>query len=573
MALHGLIRKGRIEVDRMVEVQSIPPRTREPTAVFVHYLNPDILSLYGFKVESTKVRQAGYELTRYALILASARVIFPISLLFEVSWLPRLMSKLAPALDMGQVQVCSPLGDAEGYINKKRSEFPEQQSLHPGYESAQLARRVNDELQGSWLPRIATSAASFITEAWRAELNVEGGLWDQVLRDLRSAGRSLPESPERAIERLPERLQGRAFLMMNVRPRLPFEWTGRAETNVQMFLARRYIESFLKEFDACILVGGKLGELDCGIARSRNFWDPRALSFIAAKQALEFLHLDAALGGLSWEDLAKLLQTEAYQALQPTLVRAARKIERTSSVFQKRPKRIRSRGPIANFEEVLGHVEYLAEHVSGRSLEPQADDQTRRVLDDSVSYVTSEPRSKTMQTKTQTILFMDVSGWSKLRPADIATFVEKAMPKLAEIVNRHSAELVNTWGDALVATFNSVTAACECALDIRDTFRRGTPQQGFAEGLRSRISLHMGEVIYTRNPIIERNDIFGPAVHLAARLEPKTQPGAVFCTEAVANALQEISGLGPKAAFVEEVELPKGFGKCKAFRVLGQGED
>lgn len=142
---------------------------------------------------------------------------------------------------------------------------------------------------------------------------------------------------------------------------------------------------------------------------------------------------------------------------------------------------------------------------------------------------------------------MDVSGWSKLTSVDIYRYVTDALPKLNVFLIKNQADFSNTWGDAIVATFNSAKNAAECALEIRDQFRRGTQLDGISNGLTCRLSLHQGEVMLCENPVRRGKDIFGNAVHIAAHLEPATTPGQVFCTESFADALKEVSGLGPSA--------------------------
>jgi class 3 adenylate cyclase len=176
-------------------------------------------------------------------------------------------------------------------------------------------------------------------------------------------------------------------------------------------------------------------------------------------------------------------------------------------------------------------------------------------------------------TVTLSILFMDLAGWSKLKTPQIATYLEKALPKLSDKIRAFHSTHLNTWGDAVVATFASAAAAANCALDVRDFFRRAAESDGVPRGLVPRVSLHLGEVIIATNPLLGKEDIFGEAVHLAARLEPVTARGQVFCTEALANALMAVAGTAPVAHPMGEVDLPKGFGQVKVFAVTGPNED
>jgi class 3 adenylate cyclase len=162
------------------------------------------------------------------------------------------------------------------------------------------------------------------------------------------------------------------------------------------------------------------------------------------------------------------------------------------------------------------------------------------------------------ETRTSSILFMDVSGWSKLKAPQIHDYVVKAMPQLGEQLK--GTRFLNTWGDAIVATFDSAKVAAEVALRLQDFFSRAYPQDGIAEGLSCRVALHAGETIVAQNPLTQKEDIFGDAVHVAARLEPMTEPGYVFCTQSFADRLREVTGAAPKPWPFEPIKLPKGFG-------------
>jgi class 3 adenylate cyclase len=177
-----------------------------------------------------------------------------------------------------------------------------------------------------------------------------------------------------------------------------------------------------------------------------------------------------------------------------------------------------------------------------------------------------------LKPKGVSILFMDVSGWSKLTPRQIHDYVTLAMPELA--AKLRSPSLVNTWGDAIVATFDNAVAAAESALDIRDYFQRTHSHEGVAEGLTCRVALHDGDVQVYANPLRGgMEDIFGHAVHVAARLEPATAPGYVFCTRAIADKLEGLKGMAPKAWHLGPRELPKSFGVVEVYVVTGPNEE
>ena len=179
------------------------------------------------------------------------------------------------------------------------------------------------------------------------------------------------------------------------------------------------------------------------------------------------------------------------------------------------------------------------------------------------------PAHGTSNTRLAALLFLDVHGWSKLTAKPIREYVEHALPQIAQLL--HGAFFKNTWGDGILATFSSASAAARAALDIRDFFTRG--QSGIAEGMTCRISLHQGEVFELHNAIRGTDDYFGGDVHLAARLEPVTSPGAIFCTAQFALALNATREPGhPVCRPLGPCDLPEGHGRIDVFFVSHPNE-
>lgn len=178
----------------------------------------------------------------------------------------------------------------------------------------------------------------------------------------------------------------------------------------------------------------------------------------------------------------------------------------------------------------------------------------------------------TPSTQTLSIMFIDLAGWSRLRLPQMESYWTQAFPEIARRIQQHRPVHANTWGDGVVATFKSVRTAAEAALDVRDFFRRATAEHGIPAGLVPRIALHRGDVLLVQNPLTERSDFLGPAVHVAARLEPKTEVGSVFCTASFKAGLDDLGEFAADAHAVGTIELAKGYGTCEVFEVRGPGE-
>lgn len=216
-------------------------------------------------------------------------------------------------------------------------------------------------------------------------------------------------------------------------------------------------------------------------------------------------------------------------------------------------------------------IDYGYVHDSRFSALHSGDDHTSRLLFESIDLHTTH-RSLQMANastdpvnKTGSILFLDIVGWSKLSASEIRSFVEKALPKLGEIAKKRRPWMMNTWGDAIVAVFDSATTCSETALELCEFFNRAKASDGVAPGMAARVGAHIGEVFQCTNPITTMTDIFGPAVHIAARLEPVAAAGHAFCTSDFANRLTEVHGEAPRAYRIGEIDLAKGFGRQEIF--------
>src|SRR4029450_7704695 len=123
------------------------------------------------------------------------------------------------------------------------------------------------------------------------------------------------------------------------------------------------------------------------------------------------------------------------------------------------------------------------------------------------------------------ILPADVAGYSRLTGVDEeGTHVQlqahlRALvdPKVAE----HRGRVVKNTGAGMLAEFSSVVDAVRCALDVQ----RGMAERNAGVPDEKRIEFRMG--INVGDIIIDRGDIFGDDVNVAARLESLAEPGGI----------------------------------------------
>ncbi|MBV9126583.1 MAG: adenylate/guanylate cyclase domain-containing protein [Verrucomicrobia bacterium] len=142
------------------------------------------------------------------------------------------------------------------------------------------------------------------------------------------------------------------------------------------------------------------------------------------------------------------------------------------------------------------------------------------------------------------MLFADVAGYGKLTDETIPHFVTHFLGRTAGLIARHpdAPLLKNTWGDAFYFVFDTVAAAGRFSLDLRDLID-ATPwsELGLPNGLRIRIGLHAGPVFAIVDPIIAQQTFTGFHVSRTARIEPITEEGQIYVSQAFA-ALAEAEG-------------------------------
>ena len=142
-----------------------------------------------------------------------------------------------------------------------------------------------------------------------------------------------------------------------------------------------------------------------------------------------------------------------------------------------------------------------------------------------------------MQRRLAAVLAADVAGFSRLMGVDeegtLAALKllrrELADPKIKE----HRGRIVKTTGDGLLVEFASVVDAVRCAVDVqREMVERNT-----CVPVERRIEFRMG--INLGDIIIDKRDIYGDGVNVAARLEALAEPGGICVSRVVRDQVRD----------------------------------
>jgi class 3 adenylate cyclase len=139
------------------------------------------------------------------------------------------------------------------------------------------------------------------------------------------------------------------------------------------------------------------------------------------------------------------------------------------------------------------------------------------------------PGEPYVDTAFRTIMFTDIEGSTSLtqRVGDArAMTVLRTHDEIVDAALRdHGGSEVKHTGDGVMGSFPSVAGALRSAIQIQTRLTEAAGRMPLE--LRVRIGLSAGE------PVTERDDLFGAAVQLAARLCARAEPGSILVSGAV----------------------------------------
>src|SRR5947207_2777889 len=131
--------------------------------------------------------------------------------------------------------------------------------------------------------------------------------------------------------------------------------------------------------------------------------------------------------------------------------------------------------------------------------------------------------------KLAAILAADVAGYSRLTGLDEEGTHARLQDHLRSLVDpkiaAHRGRIVKNTGDGMLAEFSSVVDAVRCALDVQLGMTQRNTEVPQEKRIEFRIGINVGDII------IDRGDIFGDGVNVAARLEGIAEPGGICISE------------------------------------------
>jgi adenylate cyclase len=133
------------------------------------------------------------------------------------------------------------------------------------------------------------------------------------------------------------------------------------------------------------------------------------------------------------------------------------------------------------------------------------------------------------------IMFTDMVGYSALSQRDEAlalNLLSEHRTILRPFFTKHDGREIETAGDSFFVEFNSAVEATNCAIEIQSTLNDRNKSELESRRILLRIGIHIGDVVYMDQ------HVHGDGVNIAARLEPKAQPGGICISEDVARQIR-----------------------------------
>jgi adenylate cyclase len=143
--------------------------------------------------------------------------------------------------------------------------------------------------------------------------------------------------------------------------------------------------------------------------------------------------------------------------------------------------------------------------------------------------------------KLTTLFSADVAGYSRLMGQDEAATVETITTYrevMSVLIKQHRGRVVDSPGDNLLAEFNSVVDAVQCAVAAQKELKARNAELREDRRMEFRIGINLGDVIE------EEDRIYGDGVNIAARLEGLAAPGGICVSKTAFDQIETKLPLG-----------------------------
>lgn len=282
--------------------------------IFAQFINPEFLALHnqGNLLQRPEAAKRRLEyVTRMALLTSRIGLVLPASYLFEVPGVADFMADTREVAEVGAIQLTAPATSLDDYQSIKATEYRDDAvNLYAVGKPSTAAVDV------PWRPRHGSSAGQTISNAWSQEVRPGAALSPVVESIVRANGVSY-RSAARSLSTVPDRLDGRALVARFVIDAIAVPVPPSGRYAVEWLLSNKYLESYLDDLDAAVLVDFPFGSFAPMIGGS----DQRQISAARVERVLKLLGISQAMlhRPVDWQLLLMLRDTFELDVLLPTL--------------------------------------------------------------------------------------------------------------------------------------------------------------------------------------------------------------------------------------------------------------
>jgi TolB-like protein/Tfp pilus assembly protein PilF len=129
-----------------------------------------------------------------------------------------------------------------------------------------------------------------------------------------------------------------------------------------------------------------------------------------------------------------------------------------------------------------------------------------------------------MDRRLAAILAADIAGYSRLMGEDeehTVRALQELQAAVFPVIGEHGGRVINTAGDSVLAEFASVVEAVRSAEAIQRLVAGRNAEVPASQRLEFRIGVNQGEIV------VDRDEVYGDGINVAARLESLAEPGGI----------------------------------------------
>src|SRR5262249_48853885 len=139
------------------------------------------------------------------------------------------------------------------------------------------------------------------------------------------------------------------------------------------------------------------------------------------------------------------------------------------------------------------------------------------------------------------VLYADMVGYSRLIGLDDAGTLARLKRLRTDLIDpaiaEHRGRIVQTGGDSLLVTFDSIDGAVRCAVKVQQQVPVYDGDQAPDRRILFRMGINIGDTI------ADGTDLHGDAVNVVARLQAECPPGGICVSRSVHDHVHGRLGL------------------------------